>query len=192
MQVLAIVLLSIYGLVALAGIIFIIYYLGRLSVRNNPQKAIVLCKNGLSVSTKKATLHEKTSEGYSYKVNGVSEFLLVPQRYQEVYYRGKRILFTGKTGQLISSPYDKDISLSKEESNNLIYELCASHIGADGMRALQGKKPMQTIIVAIVAFAIGAIAVFGITHFQQLQATKQIQQSQPTQPTQQNKIIEVK
>ena len=173
----------------------IILLIGRKSINDNPNKAIILIKTGLHTGIAKGILKDTTKRGVNYKYN--NKVIFVPSSYQELFCANKRILFVSGMGQLIASPFGKDVELADTEKEDLIYELIESHIGADGMRALRGKQSMSIIMVALIAFAIGAIGVYGVIQFQNTIAQKQpapVTQTQTQQPKQvmPPKSIEVK
>lgn len=70
-------------------------------------------------------------------------------------------------------------SLGLDEREALIYEMCTSHIGADGMRALKGKSASNIIIVGIISLIVGAVLMYGILQFMDAQKN----QAPATQPT---------
>ena len=188
LQTLVLIILWALALILFGSVVFVTFLLGRHTVRNNPKRAYIFVKNGSNVeSPHLGILDEKCKRGvyYGYGKNKV----MVPSSYEEVYYRNRRLIFINHIGKLIAIPFDKDESLDKEASENLIYELCASHIGADSIRALKGTKTANVIIIAIIAFVLGAIIVFGFTQYQKatIQPQSIIEIPKPTQP-----LIEVK
>ena len=185
-QTLVLIILILFGIVLFGGLIFVIYLLGKRSIKNNPNKALIFIKNGNNVEKPlKGCFHEESKEGVSYKY-GNGKTILIPISYGEVYCMNKRMVFINHIGQLIALPFDKDTHIGSIKSANLIYEICASHVGADGMRALKGKSTASIILVALVAFALGAVIVFVTTQFMDMQQTKQpttnvTEQQRPTQ-----------
>lgn len=178
------------------GIIIIAYFFGRRSIKDDLHNALILVRIGHQIRGFKGTMKAiyKSSIRYSYDKNLLT---LVPQKYGEVYHRQRRLIFLNKLGQLISSPFDNDERLTDNEREDVIYEALESHMATDAIKAIQGKKTFNFIIIAVVAFIIGAVAVFGFYQFQGVmkqnqQQTQSIQQqSQPTK-TNQQQPIEVK
>lgn len=177
------------------GLFIIVFFWGRRTIKDNPDKALILILTGKHIDNVfKGELHVRNNKGISFKYN-TNKFIFVPNKYEEIYHRNRRLLHLNKAGQLIASPFANEIEISTDEKSTLIYELCASHIGADGMKALKGMASfkLSIIIIAIIAFIIGGIAVYGYNQYQIRQTQQQIQPAQPTQqqkPTQQP--IEVK
>lgn len=162
------------------AILIFTYLHGRKSVRDDPNKGLIFIKTGKSIAYPlKAKLSEigKKGSSYIYKCTYGGSVVMLPKSYGEYYYHNKRMIFITHLGQLIASPFDTDIPLTEEESKSLIYELCSSHIGADGIRALKGKQS-AIILIAIIAFAVGVVAMFG---FNQFQTTMQNRQNTETQ-----------
>lgn len=190
LQLLVQIILWSFALVLLFALMLAVFIIGRQTIRNNPKKASIFIKNGSNIELPEiGRLHEKTKEGCSYKYG--ENIVMIPQKYEEVYYRNKRMVFVNHIGKLIALPFDKDIALDNEKSENLIYELCSTHIGADSIRALKGTKTVNVIIIALIAFALGAIIVFGFTEYMKSNtqpiANIEVPKEKPTQP-----IIEVK
>lgn len=177
---------SLLGILLIASLILAFVY-GKHTIRDNPEKGIVFVKTGSHISKPiAATLTEMTSKGNSYKYN--KSVVMLPTTYGEYYHRQKRLIFVSHNGQLIASPFGKDVLLSKSESESLIYELCASHVGSDGMRALKGHKTGNVLIIATVAFLIGVAAMFAFYNFQAVNQNQQV----TTPSTENPQIIEVK
>lgn len=151
---------SIVALLIIAVLVYV-YFLGRFSIKDDNTKAIIFVKTGRHISKPiKARLFGKPiNKGSCYVYD--SGKIFVPSRYGENYYKGKRILFLSRLGQLIASPFDNDPELSIDEKDELIYEFVSSHIGADAMRALKGKSMGGIMMIAVVAFIIGIIVVVG-------------------------------
>lgn len=163
------------------GLFIIVYALGRMSIKDNSQQAFIFCKTGLHIGKPiKAKLDATTNKGSSFVYN--NSVLFVPKDYSEVYYKQRRMLFVNRKGQLIASPFGKDLPINEAEKETLIYELVASHIGADGMRALRSKQSLSLIIVAAAAFIIGIVGTFAVVKFQETRQQQQVQQVQQVQP----------
>ena len=159
------------------GIFLVSYLLGKHSIKDNPNQALIFVKTGSSVGKpRKAILHETSKKGCCYRFKYNNKFIFVPTEYEEIYYCNKRMLFISKQGQIVASPFATDVQLKDEASENLIYELCASHVGADGMRALKGKSTTSVIIVAVIALIIGIIGTFGFIQLQDVMAKQALQQ----------------
>ena len=171
------------------GIFFLTFLYGRLTVKDNPNKAIIFIKTGRHVGKPiKGYIDGKsTNSGCKYKYN--NNYIFVPHQYGDVFYCSKRLLFLNRKGQLIPMPFDDDLSLSEDEKAELIYELCESHIGADSIRALKGKQSFSIILIGVVAFVLGILAVISYTYISDVMAAQQIP-SKP--PTTQEKPVEVK
>lgn len=182
-QVLAILLLVFIGIAFISGLVFAIFYIGRKSVQDNPDKAIVLKKTGQHITPYKGVKTAKSRSGISFKYD--KKIVLIPNAYHETYILNKRIIFVNKDNQIIASPFDDDVSISSSEKNDLIYELIESHIGADGMRALRGNNMPSVILVGVLAFAIGVVVCFGFLNFQDSMKDKQT----GTQQTQEQPAI---
>ena len=185
LQSLVLIFLWSFIVLLLLATFLIIFLLGRHSIRDNPNKALVYVKTGKHISK---PLNGKidgkpTNKGSKYTYG--KNIVFVPARYGDYFHRSKRMLFVSHLGQLVASPFSDDIELSGDEKNELIYGLVESHIGADAMRAIKGKSTINILIVAIIAFAIGAIIVFGVTQYQaqsDLKQTNNIQQVEPETP----------
>ena len=177
---LIIVICAFGGVFVLASLLFAYIY-GRHTIKDNPTEALIFVKTGLHINRPiKAKISEKNNKGYSFMYKDKVVF------YDEIYYKQKRMFFINRVGQLIATPFNQDVELANDEKESLIYELCSSHIGADGMRALKGKNTVNIVIVAFVAFIIGVIAVFGWNYIQSslVVSPNTTQQSKPTQPSQ--------
>jgi len=174
---LLIILLWAFSIVFLFGLILITFLIGRSTIKDNPDKALIYVRNGLHVDKPiKAIRKGKSNRGVSYKYGKNTVF--VPSTYAEVYHHNRRMVFLNKIGQVIALPFSVDVTLNSDEKSDLIYELIESHIGADSIRALKGKSNLSIIMVALIAFAIGAIAVYGILQFQST-----MNQKAPVTPT---------
>ena len=178
------VIIWLFIVITISAIIIITYLLGRLSIKDKPNEAFVFIKTGSHFRKPiKGKLSEVTNRGSSFMYSkGV---VFVPSSYEENYYCNKRMIFVNHKGQLIASPVVDDVLLSDTEKESLIYELCASHVGADGMRALKGKDTMNILIVATVAFFIGIAVVVGFNVFQEQMNKRQATPQQQTEPSQQ-------
>lgn len=183
-----------FAIVFLAAIIFFAFLYGRSTIKDNPKKAYIFLATGrhISLPIKGDMIGKPTKAGTRYKYAN-NEIIFVPTNYGEKYIKCRRAIFISRYGQLIASPFDDDVSLSEDEKNDLIYDICESHIGSDVMRFIKGKGAVSIIIVAIIAFVIGAAIVIGFTQFQKVNQQKMQQQPAQTQPVQPNpNIIEVK
>lgn len=183
LQTLAQIILISFVTVFTIALVVLTYILGRISVRDNPDKAAIFIKTGHSISKpKKGNKQETTKKGTRYSY-GNGKSVIIPASYQEDYYCNARMIFISRRGQLIASPFDKDIVISEAEKETLIEELFNSHFAADGMRALRGKTALNTIVVAIIAFLLGVGVMFGFSAIQK-------QQARATQPVQQEQQLE--
>lgn len=185
-----ITILVILGIVWVGAAFFIIFRIGKFTVKNNPDRALIYIKNGLNIDKVfKGKMHQETNEGYSYAYNN-GNIIIVPKSYKEVYFKNNRMIFASEIGQIIATPFENDITLDEKEKASLIYAICSSHVGSDGIKALRGRPAKLSIImVAVIAFIVGAVATVGFNKFQEYQA------QQPTaieQPVNKNTPVEVK
>lgn len=176
-----IIILWLWGVCFLVSIFIITYLLGRFSIKDNPQKALVFVKTGRHISNPfKANMKGKPSrKGTRYKYG--DNIVLVPTSYGDYYYRNKRLIYINRVGQIVALPFDDDTKLADDEKNELIYELVESHIGADAMRELKGHSAMNVIIIAVVSFILGAIIIFGAIQFQKVMEQNKAQQAIQTE-----------
>lgn len=149
------------------GLLAVVFFFGRSTIKDNPNKALVYVKTGRHVGLPmKANLIGKpTKRGCRFNY-GNKQMVFVPASYSDNYHKGKRMLFISHIGQLIASPFADDVPLSNDEKNELIYEICESHVGADGMKALKGKLSLNIIMVVVIAFIVGIVAVVGYNYMQ--------------------------
>lgn len=181
LQILVQIILWFFGIALLFGVILITFLFGKASIKDKPYQGAVFIKTGLHISKPiKAQRGDISSKG-SFFMYGKKGLVLVPKSYKENYYCNRRIIFVSHTGQLIASPFQDDITLSSDEKNDLIYELCASHIGSDGMRAMRGKSQVSIMIIAVIAFIIGVSAILGFNAFQEQMAKRQVNPPQQQQ-----------
>lgn len=177
MQTLAIIICCLFGVVLFAGVFILTYISGKLSVKNNPNKALVLLDTGSNIRTFKADIVARGGKGALYKFG--EKITMLPKTYAEKYYKGRRLVFLNTANQLVSTPFGDDIALAKEERENLIYELVESKIGADSIRALKGKSTKGILLIAVIAFIVGCVIMFGFNYMQDLSKAQQ-----PTPPNQ--------
>lgn len=140
--------------------------LGRVSTRDNPERARIFIKTGNHISKPikgKRTTVTRKGDMYSYS----GKVVCVPRSYGENYQLGKRVIYISKAGQLIASPFDSDKKLATDEKSTLIYELVSNTIGAEGLRAMKGKQSVNVIFIAIACFVIGVGVVLGFTYFKE-------------------------
>ena len=171
------------------GVFVLVFMYGRLTVKDNPNKALIFIKTGKHVSKpiKGYLVGQPSSSGCRYKYDNHDVF--VPNKYGDIFYCSKRMLFINRIGQLVPMPFDDDVSMTDNEKAELIYELCASHIGADSIKALKGKQSFNIILVGVIAFVFGILAVVGYSYMSDTLA----QQQSPNKPsTTQEKPVEVK
>lgn len=185
---LIIIICAVWGFILFGGLLFVTFILGRSTKKNNPNKAYIFIKNGLNVEKPlKGQLHEIVKTGISYKY-GENKTIIVPKKYGEAYYCNRRMLLINHIGQLIALPFKGDNELTDDEKVNLIYAICESHVGSDGMKALKGKSQVNIIVVAVISVIIGAILCFGIIQFQKNMATNQTTTQQQMQKPAQSPI----
>lgn len=173
---LALIILWSLSIILFLGTCITIFIIGRRSIKDNPNEALIFVKTGLHISKPikaKKTDTSKIGSIFSYG----KKIVLIPSSYGEHYHKNKRLIFISREGQLVASPFDTNITLLEDEKENLIYELVSGHIGADAMKALKGSKTINVIIIAVVAFAFGIIAVFSYNYIQSYYAS-----NIPTEP----------
>ena len=187
---LLITLWSFIGLLFIAILVLTFLY-GRLTVKDNAEKALVFLKTGRHIGKPiKGSMVDKPNQ-VGARFNYLDKSVFVPHKYGDYFYCNKRMIFVNHIGQLIPMPFSDDKSLSNEEKAELIYELCASHIGADSIKALKGKQTMSLLIVGVIAFVVGILVVFGYNYIQDTIAVNNIQQQQQ-KPSIEIKPMEVK
>ncbi|OGM08555.1 hypothetical protein A2Z67_01800 [Candidatus Woesebacteria bacterium RBG_13_36_22] len=170
----AITIISIFlGILLLGGLYLFFYLMGRRSVRNNADKALVYVATGKNVENPyKADIIAKTGLGTCFQFK--EKFVAIPSSYSEIFHRQRRMIFVSRTGQLIASPFNTDAIISREEKDSILQALIEANIGAGVVKALKGRgmKAFQVIIIAVIAFAIGAIGVYALTQYQKVQTPK--------------------
>lgn len=187
LHLLLMILLWSFVVIFTVALLIITYILGRKSIKDNIANGAVFVLTGHSIAKPvKAKLTEATKLGCSYTYKDKAVF--VPYDYREDFYCNHRAIFVNHIGQLIASPFYDDIELSTDEKDNLIYELVTGHIGADGMRALQGKIKVNYIIIGIIIVAIVAMAMFGYNYYQSSSKQQQAQTTQQQMPSQPSNI----
>ena len=174
---LLIILWSFIALLFIA-IIIITFLYGRLTVRDNPKKALIFLKTGKHVSKPiKGKIMGKPNQ-MGTRFNYLDKTIFVPHKYGDYFHLNRRMVFVNHVGQLVPMPFSDDKELSNDEKEELIYELCASHIGADSIKALKGKQTMSILIIGIIAFVLGILAMFGYNYMQDVMLQQQQQQTQ--------------
>ncbi len=172
-----------FAAVLFIGLVFIIFLIGKKSVKDNSLKGAVFIKTGLHISSPvKAERSTTTGKGSGF-MYGKGKIVIVPKSYGEHYFCNRIMIIINQAGQLIASPFNEDKELSPDEKNDLIYEICASHVGSDGMRALKGKSQANILIIAIIAFIVGVSSVIGFNAFQEQMLKRQVPQEQEIQIT---------
>ena len=171
------------------ALLVLTFLYGSFRVRDNPKKALIFVKTGMHISRpiKGCMMGMPNQKGTCF--NYLDKTLFVPHEYGDYYHRNKRMLFVNHIGQLVPMPFSDDVTLSGNEKGELIYELCASHIGADSMKALKGKSAMSILVVGIIAFVIGVFVVIGYSYMQDVMDKRQ---TQPSQQQQQISPVEVR
>ena len=173
-QVLINILLISFAVIMFFGILILVYILGKVSIKDNPKKGYVFVKTGSHVNKPfKAEIHKRARTGESFKYG--DSVVIIPKIYQRLYYRNRRMIFVEHLGQLIASPFENEVPISPKDAEDLIYDICESHVGSDGMRALKGKSAINIVIVGVIAFVVGAALVFGFVKFQEIQAQRALQ-----------------
>lgn len=172
MQTLAIIILCFIGLCLLIALFIFVFFWGKHTVRDNPNKAAIFIKTGQHLSKPyKGNLIAENKQGFLFSFE--NDFVMVPRSYEMDYHKGKRLIFIDAKARLIACPFNNDTSLDDNDKGTLIYELVASKIGADGMKALRGKPTMNIIVIAIIAFIIGGAIVGFYNYAQQKQSIPQ-------------------
>lgn len=190
LQTLVWIIIWLFILVLVAGIVLVTFLFGRISVKDKPNEAAIFIKTGLHIQKPIVGKSSNTSRNGSSFMYSKNKVVFIPTTYKENYYHNRRMVFINHKGQLIASPIVDDVTLSETEKEDLIYEMCASHIGADGMRALKGKSTASIIIVAFAAFVIGIAVVISYNAFQEQAAKRQA--NAPQQQIEQPVPVEVR
>lgn len=180
-----------FGSVILGLAVFLIYMFGRKSARNNPTKATIIQLVGHEALAYRGVQYgEPTKNGTIFQY-GKGKFITWPKSYKNIYHKSKLMIFVNHRNQLVASPFDKDVELSSDEKNDLIYELVAGHIGADGMRALRGHSGGNMILIGIVCLIVGALLSYGANYVINMKAEKDATAQTPaiTQTTTDNVTI---
>ena len=184
LQTLTWIIIWFFILLFIAGIVIVTFLFGRSSAKDLPGEAAVFVKTGIHISKPyKAKLFGVGQAGLGF-FYGNKKVVFKPTEYKEYFYQNRRAIYVNHAGQLIASPFTDDVELSNNEKEDLIYEMCASHVGADGMRAIKNKDAKSIIVVALAAFIIGMAAVIGFNAFQEQMAKRQanVPQQQTEQP----------
>lgn len=185
-QTLITIIIVFWTIVFVGAFTVITYILGKRSVINRPDKSAVFCLVGNEMQGFKGKKIRETDKGTAYLYNK-NKIAIYPKKYKhDIFFKNMRVMFSKHPNQVITSPFDKDVELTKEEKSDLIYEILSGHIGSDAVKAVKKKGQPNIILVAIVAFIIGIIVVVGFTSFQD--AIKQRQQPAVTTPTQNNEL----
>lgn len=169
----------------LVGTSILIYQRGKSSTQENPQKGIIFMLNGRHLEKpQKAKLVKRTSRASHYTYNDKNS-VLVPVKYQEIYYRDRRLIFIANKGRLISNDLSGEKELDNSEKETLIKEVLKADIGGGAIRAIQATHPLAlNIIMVVVALIIGATGTYGFIQIQKQMAlnSQQQTQSQQSQP----------
>ena len=168
------------------AILLLTFLYGRLTVKDNPKKALIFLKTGKHVSKPIKGHMVGKSNQVGIRFNYLDKTVFVPHKYGDYFHCNRRMIFVNHVGQLVPMPFSDDKELSNDEKEELIYELCASHIGADSIKALKGKQTMSILIIGVIAFVLGILAMFGYNYMQDVMA-----QQQPQQQTQEKPSIEI-
>lgn len=184
----AIVLLWIVGIIwsiaLLAGIAFLIYQRGKSSTQENPNKGIIFTLNGKHLEKpKKAKFIEKSSKGLCFAY-GKNDLVLVPIKYEEIYYRDRRLIFINNKGRLISDVFGTNgTNISDAEKETLIKEMLKANIGGGAVQAIKSTHPLAiNIVMVVIALVVGVIGTYGFIQFQKQIGLNNQQQSQQIQP----------
>lgn len=176
LQTLVTIILIFFAILFFVAFLIITFFFGRQSVQDKADKGAVFVKTGLHVKGYKAKRCGQDKGGDAF-IFGKNEYIFVPDTYKKRYFNDRRLIFINNVGELIASPFDDDKPLNDTQKTDLVYEICASHVGADGMRAMKGYTKMSFLYL-IIAFIIGAGMVLGYQSFQE-QLLKQQQAIQP-------------
>ena len=170
------------------AVILLTFLYGRLTVKDNPTKALIFLKTGKHISKAiKGCMVGKPSR-YGIRFNYLDKTVFVPHSYGDYFHRNRRMVFVNHIGQLVPMPFSDDKELSNDEKSELIYEFVSSHIGADSIKALKGKQTMSILIIGIIAFFLGVLVMFGYNYMQGTMAQPQT----PQQQQQEKPSIEIK
>lgn len=153
-----------FGTATVIGLFVATWFISKGRVKNNPENATILMKNGheaIPIKGKRDGLPSNKGSKYNYQFNGITKFTLLPHKYTPIYVRNRVLIFLNFAGQLISSPFNSTERLSQSEREKLIYEFVEAKIGADAIREIRGKSTINVIIIGIIAFILGVGCVFG-------------------------------
>lgn len=180
------IIIILFSIAILTGLTRLVYQKGKDSTQENPEKGIIFTLNGRHLEKpQKAKLIRRSSKATHYSYNNKNS-VLVPNVYQEIYYRDRRLIFMANKGRLISNDFSNEITLSDTEKETLIKEILKADIGGGAIRAIQSTHPIAlNIVMVIIALAIGAIGTYGFIQVQKQMALNnqpQTQQSQQSQP----------
>lgn len=196
LQLLLTIISVVIGVLLASAVVIFAYITGKASVKNQPDKALVLLNTGNNTRTFKADYIVESNRGYLYRFG--KRLVAVPKQYKEVYHKGRRLIFMNRANQIVSSPFDDDSSLSEVEKASLIYELVECDIGSESVRAMRGKQTPKLLLIAAICIAVGAIAVYSIMYFQDKMNTpapapqEQTQQDREPEIIDNTRVIEVK
>lgn len=181
-----------FAILFVAGILLIVFLFGRSSKEDNPNLASIFINKGLHCEKPvKGILHRKGKKGESFKY-GQGNIVMIPNEYKRRYYNNKRMVFVEHKGQIIASPFDNDVPITESQAEDLIYDICESHVVSDGLRALRGKSAVKLMSVIVIVVIIACVGVFGYNYLSKQQST---QQNTPIEQPANNKLnepIEVK
>lgn len=149
-----------FGILFVAGLFIATWFISKNRVKNKPENAVILKKNGQEIIAYKGIMDGLPSKKcIKYKYNK-DRFVLVPNEYTIEYIKNRRLIFIGRDGQVISQPFEKTQSLTASEREKLIYEFIESKIGGDAIREIKGKSTVNVIMIAVIGFAVGVACVF--------------------------------
>lgn len=177
------------GLSFVIGLLILTYTLGKHSVRDTDEKAIIhIDKDGhvrRPIIGKRVQTTEKAL-AYVYQIDGHPKLILVPNTYtHRRHYLGKLDLYLNKEGQLISSPFDGDTELSSKEKDDLFHSIFRSKMLVEAVKHISGKSVNKSVVLFIIITVIILLVTFaGAGYYLGQQKNTPKPTAQPAQPTQ--------
>lgn len=175
-----------FSVIFVIALFIVTFLLGRNTVKNNPKNATVLVKKGSEVLPFKGKMAGNPLQKGTRYIYNTNKIVLVPAKNEEIFVKNRRLIFLNRLGQLIASPFDKDVSLSPDERDELIYEAMESKMTGDAIREIKGKPTINFIVIGIIAFILGIGAVFAYNYVNDMISKNNIAVPQNTQQTTEN------
>lgn len=181
---LAIILFSAFGVLLLIASFVVTYIIAKRRVKNDPNNAVIVIKNGHEGEPFKANLVNIVSRGfrYRYKYKKRIFHVILPRKYDPFYIRNRLWIFVDNVGDVVSSPFNGKNVLTEDEKSELILEILQSHIAADAVRSIKGGNGVNVILIGIVIAAIVILGLFGFNYYQNSLSANQPTQQQTQQP----------